>query len=112
MSKYNYFDDDLGANYSETSTTFKLWAPLLEKVTLNIYSTTGIIEGSYPMIEGNFGVFERRIPGNLKNKEYTFSFKDMEKHMKSSIQMLSISIITIKVLSSILLKQIHVTLKV
>lgn len=75
MSKYNYFDDDLGANYSETSTTFKLWAPLLEKVTLNIYSTTGIIEGSYPMIEGNFGVFERRIPGNLKNKEYTFSFK-------------------------------------
>ncbi len=75
MGKYNYFGDDLGANYSETSTTFKLWAPLLEKVTLNIYSTAGEKEVSYSMIEGNFGVFERRLPGNLKNKEYTFSFE-------------------------------------
>lgn len=75
MSKYNYFGDDLGANYSETSTTFKLWAPLLEKVTLNIYSPTGEKEVSYSMIERNFGVFERRLPGNLKNKEYTFSFE-------------------------------------
>lgn len=74
-SKYNYYGDDLGANYSETSTTFKLWAPLLDKVTLNIYSITGHNKVSYPMSEGNFGVFERRLPGNLKNMEYTFSFE-------------------------------------
>ncbi len=75
IGKYNYFGNDLGANFSETSTTFKLWAPLLERVILNIYSADGIKEVSYLMIEGNFGVFERRIPGNLKNKEYTFSFE-------------------------------------
>lgn len=75
MGKYNYFGNDLGANYSETSTTFKIWAPLLKNITLNIYSTIGEKESSYAMIEGNFGVFERRVPGNLKNKEYTFSFE-------------------------------------
>ena len=71
-SKYNYGGDDLGASYTESHTTFKLWAPLLKEVTLNIY-TDGVKE-SYPMLEGSFGVFQTRVLQNLKNREYTYSF--------------------------------------
>lgn len=72
-SKYNYTGTDLGAVYTESYTTFKLWAPLLQSVSLNIYAQ-GKFEGSYAMSESNYGVFQRRIYENLKNKEYTYSF--------------------------------------
>ena len=39
VAQYDYVKDDLGAGYEPEQTTFKVWAPTAEKVTLNLYSS-------------------------------------------------------------------------
>jgi pullulanase len=44
-AKWAYSGDDLGANYSPTSTTFKVWSPSFERPELNLYEK-GSVERS------------------------------------------------------------------
>jgi pullulanase len=97
VSKENIYDTDsfidaytyngeLGAIYSETSTTFRLWAPLSEAVAVNIYEQnhsnydndgnyietpdTAIRTESMTQIEN--GAWEVVLNGDFSSKYYTF----------------------------------------
>ena len=80
------YDGDLGAIYSEVSTTFKLWAPISENVVLNLYEF-GHRENQtdYNMVPGTNdpyethdltyttkGVWEVTVSGDLHGVYYTF----------------------------------------
>lgn len=81
------YDGELGAIYSETSTTFKLWAPISENVELNIYeyghkaaqqdytgqSGTDTPEQTLQMVYIDKGVWELTVNGDLHGKYYTFN---------------------------------------
>ncbi|MCK5761306.1 MAG: type I pullulanase [Candidatus Izimaplasma sp.] len=81
------YDGDLGAIYSEDSTTFKLWAPISESVSLNLY-VFGHRENQldYDSVPGTNtpyvthdltyttkGVWEVTVPGDLHGVYYTFN---------------------------------------
>ena len=79
-----YKGDDLGAVYSSSSTTFKVWAPTASKVVLNQYAKGSISEESIPSLgtipmekdgmgEDWNGVWTTTVEGDLKNTYYTYS---------------------------------------
>lgn len=80
---YNYKGDDLGSIVDTTNnkTTFKLWAPVSERVVLNVYSdgTAGTTpDETYEMnrgteANGDYGVFSTEVTGNLHGKYYTYT---------------------------------------
>ena len=45
LDKWAYNGNDLGATYSEKGTTFKLWSPYADGVTLNVYEKGSEDEG-------------------------------------------------------------------
>lgn len=81
--KYAYYGDDLGASYSSSSTTFKVWSPFSSEIKLNIYengtpSSIDPAKGSdekatYSMSKGEKGVFSYTLKGDLDGKYYTYS---------------------------------------
>ena len=80
-SKYNY-DGELGAIYTPTQTTFKVWSPVSKSITLRIYdngtpSSVNAAKGSdiyqeYEMSKGEKGVFSKTLDGDLEGKYYTY----------------------------------------
>ncbi len=78
---YTYDGDDLGATYSSSQTTFKLWAPTSALVTLRIYGSEGTpadLGGSdsyrtYNMVYTGYGVWELTVSGMLLNYYYTYT---------------------------------------
>ncbi|WP_162164045.1 type I pullulanase [Acholeplasma hippikon] len=73
------YDGDLGAIYSASSTTFKVWAPISTNVVLNVYDsgTPQSLGGSnvkqtYQMIKKDKGIFEVTVAGDLHGKYYTY----------------------------------------
>ncbi|MEE0930769.1 MAG: type I pullulanase [Acutalibacteraceae bacterium] len=75
-----YSGDDLGATYTPSSTTFKVWAPNASNVVLNIYATGSDSEegaadlGSYSMSKNSSNnVWSITVQGDLKNIYYTYS---------------------------------------
>lgn len=72
--KYRYPGDDLGTVYTPRATTFKVFAPTAERISLNIYSAAeGGKAVSYPMTEGDYGVWSVCVKENLKGKFYSFN---------------------------------------
>ena len=77
-SKYIYNGDDLGATYSPSSTTWKVWSPPAEKVQLKLYSTGSDREngakvlGVYDMTVGSNYVWSVTLNGDYKNVYYTY----------------------------------------
>ena len=80
---YTYQGDDLGATYTPTKTTFKLWAPMCAKVELNIYNN-GTPTHIKPSIGNNLhdiysmnyikgGVWSAEVKGDLHGKYYTYT---------------------------------------
>ncbi|WP_162140146.1 type I pullulanase [Haploplasma axanthum] len=80
------YNDALGYIYSQNKTIFRLWAPLSEKVTLNLYNQghpnysnngTKIDElipyKSIDLKQINNGAWEVTVDGNLANKYYTYT---------------------------------------
>ena len=66
--KYRYPGEDLGAVYSPRATTFKVFAPTAQKITVNIYSAAvGGTPTAYQMTEGDYGVWSVTVKENLKN---------------------------------------------
>ena len=87
-SRYAYDGNDLGCTYTAAKTTFKVWSPEADSVSLNMYSTgsdgekNGKAEstkiGTYAM-EKSFeadntwkGVWEYTLEGDCKNQYYTY----------------------------------------
>ena len=78
---YNY-DGTLGAIYSPSETTFKVWSPASTSIELRIYdngtpteisSTYGSdVYEAYPMSKGAKGVFSKTLSGDLEGKYYTY----------------------------------------
>ena len=76
--KYAY-DGKLGAIYSETSTTFRVWSPISSSIKLRIYQTgTPLILGGsdeyqeYTMTSDEKGTWEAKVSGDLSGKYYTY----------------------------------------
>ena len=68
---YAYDGDDLGPNYSKKCTTFKLWSPLADKVTLKLESSEDKYV-FYDMSRKDRGVYEISFKGDLFLKKYTY----------------------------------------
>ena len=77
-----YYDGELGAIYTETSTTFKVWSPVSSKIMLRLYdngtpTSVSKEKGSdafleYEMTKGDKGVFSVKVDGDLHGKYYTY----------------------------------------
>lgn len=78
---YTYNGNDLGATYSKSKTTFKVWSPISANMILNIYRSgkpkslgkDGTdIATPYPMFYTGNGVWELTVIGDLAGKYYTY----------------------------------------
>ena len=76
-SEYTYDGDDLGAVWSAASTTFKVWAPTAEAVSVNLYESgrkgTNDLIKSVEMTLGEKGVWEVTVDGDLNGTYYTYT---------------------------------------
>ena len=76
------YDGELGAIYSETSTTFRVWSPISTAMKLRVYTNgTPVAINStlgsdayteYTMTRGEKGTWEATVPGDLDGKYYTY----------------------------------------
>lgn len=75
ISNYTYSGDDLGATWSKSSTTFKVWAPIATDVTLNLYSAGngGSAYKTVKMTKASGGVWQTTVSGDLNKVYYTYS---------------------------------------
>ena len=82
LDAYAYSGNDLGAVYTKSSTTFKVWAPTAESVKIKRYTTGSDAEAGASVIEtkamtkGNQGVWSITISGDLKGTYYTYLVKN------------------------------------
>lgn len=69
---YSYKGTDLGVEIKDGSTSFKLWAPLMSNVFLNVYINDE--KSVYQMNQASYGIFTLTIPNRLDLAEYTYEF--------------------------------------
>ena len=69
--RFFYEEDDLGNNYTKEKTTFKVWAPLANTVSLRLVgpNNAGQIK---EMKRGDKGVFSVEVNGDLLNYKYRY----------------------------------------
>lgn len=68
-----YLGNDLGAVYTIYHTTFKVWAPTMENVTVVIYQNFNYDIGyKYPMNKDEHGIWVLKLEGDYKNKYYNY----------------------------------------
>ena len=77
--EFTYDGNDLGADWTKEKTTFRVWAPTAEAVSVNLYTsgtkgTEDLIQ-SVAMTEGEKGVWSVTVDGDLNGKYYTYSVK-------------------------------------
>ena len=72
--KYAYDGDDLGPSYTPTSTEFRLWSPLAEKVILKLEKNDSSFL-LYDMSIREKGIFYIKLKGDLFNKRYSYIVK-------------------------------------
>lgn len=77
IKNYTYEGDDLGATWSKESTTFKVWAPTASDVKVNLYESgtegTEDLTEAVPMTQGEQGVWEVTVEGDLNGTYYTYA---------------------------------------
>ena len=84
LDQYAYSGNDLGANYTKASTTFKVWAPTASDVQIKRYTTGSDSESgakvieTKPMTQGGQGVWSITISGNLAGTYYTYLIKQKD----------------------------------
>ena len=76
-SKYTYSGNDLGAEWTKDETTFRVWAPTAEKVSVNLYKSgnpdaTDLLEQVIMDSDVN-GTWVAKKAGNLDGVYYTYS---------------------------------------
>ena len=69
--RFAYQGDDLGAIYKKDATTFAVWAPLAEFVSLKLISPNGE-EKILQMLREDRGVYRLKVPGYLLNYKYQY----------------------------------------
>lgn len=76
-SAYTYTGDDLGAIWTKDATTFRVWAPTAEEVTLNLYETGALSVHSLiekiPMTADVNGTWVTTKSGDLNGTYYTYT---------------------------------------
>lgn len=75
--KYTYTGNDLGSIYSKESTSFLVYAPTAEAVTLNLYED-GLKGQPYETIamkQAEHGTYKIVVQGDLHKKYYTYTAK-------------------------------------
>ncbi|MBO5098221.1 MAG: type I pullulanase [Agathobacter sp.] len=76
-SKYTYTGTDLGANWSKSATTFRVWAPTAESVKVNLYQSgtkgTNDLIKSIDMKADVNGTWVATETGDLNGTYYTYS---------------------------------------
>ena len=80
-NEYNY-EGELGAIYTASSTTFRVWSPISSSIKLRVYEngtpkSVNATKGNdtyqeYVMDKGQKGVFEKAVSGDLQGKYYTY----------------------------------------
>lgn len=72
--KYHYRGADLGARYTRAATTFRLWAPLADEVSVVFYRVGlgGSAAGLYPMKPAGQGTWRVRVPGEWHGVYFTY----------------------------------------
>ena len=74
-SEYTYNGDDLGATWTKTGTTFKVWAPTAWKMQVVRYKS-GRYDGAWietvDMTRGAQGVWTVTVPGDLNGTYYNY----------------------------------------
>lgn len=83
--QFNY-DGELGALYTAASTTFKVWSPVSQEITLRLYNngTPKAVDATkgddtyveHQMTKGEKGVFSTKVDGDLGGKYYTYVVKN------------------------------------
>ena len=86
-SAYTYHGDDLGANWTEEATTFRVWAPTADTVSVNLYksgdgSADDLIE-SVPMTPDVNGTWIATKSGDINGVYYTYAVTLDEKSGKT-----------------------------
>ena len=76
-NKYTYNGHDLGANYTPTATTFKIWAPTASQVSLNLYDNdtdpkAKLKSWQHMQYDENTGVWSITVDGDLKDTAYNY----------------------------------------
>ncbi|HEX2864954.1 MAG TPA: type I pullulanase, partial [Deinococcales bacterium] len=72
---YWYSGDDLGARYTPSATTFKVWSPVASTAELIVFdAATGGPRDTYDMERGPAGVWSLKVKGNLNGKYYQYRF--------------------------------------
>ena len=75
-SQHGYDGKDLGATYTKSATTFKIWAPTASSVKVNLYSdgnSGGSISSTNMQKNNSNGVWSLTMNGDYKNKFYTYT---------------------------------------
>ena len=81
LDKWAYNGTDLGATFTEKGTTFKLWSPYADGVTLTVYEKGSEDEGGETVatkemsFDKKTGVWEAGVNGNLAGMYYTYTVK-------------------------------------
>ncbi len=79
-----YYDGELGAIYSQSETTFKVWSPVSKKIVLKVYNSgtpkslsvdlgDDTVVKEVELTKGNKGVFSATVSGDLEGKYYTYT---------------------------------------
>ncbi|MBZ9687693.1 type I pullulanase [Clostridium estertheticum] len=72
-NEFTYDGNDLGAVYTTHNTTFKVWAPTVEKITVVVYEAFNDELGKrHVMAKGQNGIWELKLRGDFKNKYYNY----------------------------------------
>ncbi|WP_158211722.1 type I pullulanase [Alkalihalobacterium alkalinitrilicum] len=70
---FYYEDNDLGATYSQSSTTFKVWAPTATEVRLIVFNEWQEEKGiEIPMVRKQKGVWKLSLPGDQNGLFYLY----------------------------------------
>ena len=75
---YAYAGDDLGATWTKTQTTFKVWAPTAKGISVQLYATGSDAEegskklGTYPMTKSDKGTWVVAVDEDLNGVYYTY----------------------------------------
>ncbi|MBQ8833655.1 MAG: type I pullulanase [Oscillospiraceae bacterium] len=74
---FTYEGDDLGATWSEDSTTFRVWAPTAAEVKINLYASgtagTDDLSKQVEMTASDNGTWVATVEGDLNKTYYTYS---------------------------------------
>ena len=78
LESYTYHGDDLGATYTKTRTKLRLWAPLSEKVSVNLYKNgdPNVEEKPYevvPLTKDIQGTWTVDLEGDLNGVYYSYT---------------------------------------